>query len=188
MKKMRNAGLILVLIAAALLSGCATNINPPATAPQPPKAKFANFDEVYLVDLSVAPAYASSGANQKAAKKLQELLNSKMPQAFTNLKNVSSASSVNVSDGKKALVIQPEVEQMKFIGGMARFWVGAMAGSSAVLMKVTYTDKSNNEVIASPEFYQKANAYTGAWSYGATDNLMLDRVIEDIRNYSIVNR
>ena len=63
-----------------------------------------------------------------------------------------------------------------------------MAGSSAVLMQVTYRDSSTGEIIADPEFFRKAGAWSGAMSIGAADNRMLEDIAEDVVRYSSNNR
>jgi hypothetical protein len=63
-----------------------------------------------------------------------------------------------------------------------------MAGSSAVLMKVKLQDAASGEVLAEPEFYRAANAFTGGQTIGVTDNLMLDQIADDIANYCARNR
>jgi hypothetical protein len=49
----------------------------------------------------------------------------------------------------------------------------------------TYTFEE--KVIGEPEFYQHANAVAGAWTIGATDNLMLDRVAKLVAEYLVGN-
>lgn len=41
----------------------------------------------------------------------------------------------------------------------------------------------SGKVIATPEFYQRANAMAGAWTVGAHDNAMLQRVTVLVANY-----
>ena len=115
-------------------------------------------------------------------RKIDEQLFDKMRLVFPGLMDAQGRS-----DGR-TLLVEPYVKQIKFIGGAARFWVGAWAGSSAVLMKVTYTDRSTGEVLAETEFYRASNAMGGAYSMGATDNQMLEAVAQDIANYSLANR
>jgi hypothetical protein len=55
-------------------------------------------------------------------------------------------------------------------------------------MQVTYRDLGSGEIVANPEFYEQANAWGGAWSFGTTDNLMLSRAAQDIVNYTAANR
>lgn len=58
-----------------------------------------------------------------------------------------------------------------------------MAGSSAVRFTLQLTAEPGGEVIASPEFFQRAAAYGGMWSMGGTDNAMLVRVSTVLQEY-----
>lgn len=130
---------------------------------------------------TISPAFASAEANQKAARKINENLFNEMRMVLPDLKDASG------DPGAGTLVIEPVIEEIKFIGGFARFMVGAMAGSSAVLMKVTYTDAGTGKVIAEPEFYRAANAMAGGYSMGSSDNMMLTEIARDIANYTRLN-
>jgi len=76
----------------------------------------------------------------------------------------------------------------KFIGGAARFWAGAMAGSSAVLMQVTFRDGNTGQIIADNEFYRVANACYEGLTIGVPDNLMLEEIARDVASYCSLNR
>ena len=62
------------------------------------------------------------------------------------------------------------------VGVNGRFWAGPLAGSSAVVMKMRLVDKATGEVIAEPEFFQRASAMGGAFAVGGTDYGMLVRI------------
>lgn len=173
----------LLLAAEVWLSGCATNIRQPTSSPQPAKVRFDEFKAVEMRHVAVEPQCAKG--NERAIKKIDEELFSKMRFVFPELKEAAEPPEKAV---ERTLVIEPLIEDLKFIGGAARFWVGAMAGSSAVLMKVTYRDKATGEVIADPEFYRMANAFEGGQSIGVTDNMMLSRIADDICSYTRLNR
>ncbi|HKY06638.1 MAG TPA: hypothetical protein VJQ55_00265 [Candidatus Binatia bacterium] len=88
------------------------------------------------------------------------------------------------SGGIRTLVIQPRIEHIKFIGGGARFWAGPIAGSSAVIMKVKYIDKNSGKLVAEPEFFQRAAAWSGAFTVGGQDNAMLARIVTLVAEYT----
>jgi len=180
------AVIVSIALSAALLTGCATRIRQPAAAPQPVKVKLSTFKSVGLKTVVVNPKFAGAATNEKARKKINELLVTKMKFAIPELKQIDEVVKPDAAD-KPALVIEPVIEEIKFIGGAARFWVGAMAGSSAVLMKVTYTSSATGEVLAAPEFYKVGNAMAGGGSMGASDNLMLDEVVREIVDYTKLN-
>jgi hypothetical protein len=178
----RLSALILFFFVLGLGQGCATRLRQPSGPPESPKVKFSTFETVTLKHVEIAPKFASAGANKKAAKKIDEQLFMEMRKVFTDLRDDAETPA------QGGLLIEPLIEEIKFIGGGARFMVGAMAGSSAVPMKVTFTDVATGEVIAAPEFYQSANAFAGAYSYGAADNRMLSAIASDIASYTGLNR
>jgi hypothetical protein len=52
--------------------------------------------------------------------------------------------------GGHALKIEPYVVKLKFVDGGTRFFAGAFAGSSAVVMQLKLIDEATNEVVAQP--------------------------------------
>ncbi len=173
--------LVPVAVVTLLLQGCATTLSKPDSAPQPATVRLGTFANVALEPVEISPEFAAHSANKKAAKKINELLQDQMVYIFPNM------NSDEKKDGS-TLVIKPLIKEIKFIGGAARFWLGAMAGSSAVLMQVDYIDKQTADVVAAPEFYNQASAMGGAYSMGTTDNLMLDQIVDQIIKYTKANR
>lgn len=171
------------MLAGALGSGCATTIRKPAQAPAPAAVKLSTFKQYVMKPVALAPAFAQNSANQKASRKIDVELTAKLAMALSGLAKVDEADAA----GKKTLLVEPVVEEIKFIGGFARFMVGAMAGNSAVLLKVTFSDLASGKVIAAPEFYRAASSMGGGYSMGATDNLMLDQIAQDAADYAKMN-
>jgi hypothetical protein len=81
----------------------------------------------------------------------------------------------------RTLLIEPKIEEMKFVPKAARMWVGAMAGSSYVLISMKITEKETGQVIATPMFYAHASAWSGAWGTG--DDSMLTRIASNMAGY-----
>jgi hypothetical protein len=148
----------------------------------PPKAPFASFDRVEIAPVTLAAPWDKNKANVGAQSKIQGYFTSRLA-AWTLVLNARTAKT----DPPRALLIEPSIEKIKFIGMGARIWVGAMAGSSQVLMKLKITDKQTGEVIAEPEFYQRANAWGGAYSSGGTDSDMLSRITDLVATYLSAN-
>ena len=189
MKSMQSRGLGLVgvaVLAGLLGTGCATNIRKPAMAPAPTEVKLSTFKQYILKPVAIAPAFSASSANQKACRKIETELFAQLSMALPGLEK-AEADGAAAPKGKRVLVIEPVIEEIKFIGGFARFMVGGMAGSSAVLMKVTFLNSETGKVVAEPEFYRAANGMGGGYSIGATDNLMLDQIAQDIALYAKMN-
>lgn len=168
------------LLAATILclaSACATDIRAGATQNPSPEVTFNQFGRFELQSVKLAPRYANQSGNEAARAKIQKELELRLQPMFANWARRDGAT----------LVIEPVIDEVKFINGAARFWVGPIAGSSAVVMSVTFRDKRTGNVIARPQFYQQANAWGGSFTFGVTDNLMLNRIAELAAQYTAAN-
>ena len=148
-----------------LLGACVTHIAPTAKTNPPPVEPLAHFAHFELLPLQ---ASAEAKTETAALAKIETNLKAKIPA-------LTKAWEQTDPNGRK-LQIEPRVEQLKFVDGGTRFFAGAFAGSSAVVMKLKLIDAATHQVIAQPEFYQRAAAMGGAWSVGGTDNGMLERI------------
>jgi len=173
-----------LLVVFSLLAACTTDyITPPASAfNPPPSTPLSAFENVELQAITIAEPYNAHEKNIAAADKIQENL-------VVNLTNLISVW--NTDSGGAAttgtLVTEPVVTQIKFISASGRVMAGAMAGSSAVVMVVTFRQKETGTVIAAPEFYQRAQAMAGAYTFGVHDNMMLTRVAKLVSDYVQAN-
>ena len=161
-----------------LLSGCVTHITTDLTENPPPAEKFSSFNHIELLPVELVSPYKGQDANERALLKIQENVTFKMAPLLPKW-NESAAATVP----SKTLVITPVITEIKFINGAARFWAGAFAGSSAAIMKVQIVEKETGRTIAAPIFYARAAAMGGAWTFGATDNLMLTRIAGRLTDY-----
>jgi len=180
MKKYPTWRLVVPLL--GLLTGCATHITTTVTRNPPPAEKFSAFNRFELAKIALPPPYAGQGGNEKARAKIQEDLSQRMDPALKQW-NATGATE----EPARTLLIEPAIAEIKFINGTARFWAGAMAGSSAVIMKARISEKETGRVIATPMFYARAEAWGGAWTFGVTDNLMLDRIAGRLADYLLGN-
>ncbi|MCF8068334.1 MAG: hypothetical protein K9L30_07095 [Desulfobacterales bacterium] len=179
--------ILIVTITTLFLTSCATNLSKPTKLSKPTTVRFNKFQNVEMKAVELDENFASSDANQKALVKIDELLFRDIKMVFPNLKRIEL--SENFSDSaERTLQITPYIKEIKFVGGAARFWAGAMAGSSAVLMEVTFRDSSTGKVIADPEFFERGDAWSGGWSIGTTDNLMLNEVAKEITEYCSLSK
>jgi hypothetical protein len=88
-------------------------------------------------------------------------------------------------DAKNAqkLVIEPHLTDLHKPSGATRFFAGAMAGDGFIKVKVVITEQPSGKVVAEPEFYRRASAMAGAWTMGAHDNAMLEKVAGLVASY-----
>ncbi|GLS25746.1 hypothetical protein [Marinibactrum halimedae] len=176
---------VIMAVSVLFLASCATQIVETPSRVTPATVKLSTFKKVVLVDAELAPNYAGQGANEKAAKKINEHLQMKLSGIFSDLEVVSveesKAKSYTQYSNNEVLVIKPYIKQIKFIGGAARFWAGAMAGSSVVIMDTAFLDGASKNQLSNPGFERSAGAYTDA--FGIASNRMLEDVAYDVVNY-----
>lgn len=173
------SGLVLLFSSTAALAG--EEIRPSVERNAPPAVQLDQYQRFDLKPVELAPAYADHPANRKALGALQENVDQRLGQ-WTAQRNAQAAA-----DGARTLRLEPVVEKVRFISGGKRFWAGAFAGSSQILLKLRLVDAASGEVVAEPEFYQHARGMAGAWTVGGADNAMLARVASLAQDYVTAN-
>ena len=83
------------------------------------------------------------------------------------------------------LAVEVSITDMKFVSGGKRFWAGGFAGDSHAAGVVRLVDKDSGKVLQSQNFINHANGVAGAWSFGATDNGMLDHLAANMGDWGI---
>ncbi|MBB5209777.1 hypothetical protein [Chiayiivirga flava] len=158
-----------LLAAAVLLAGCATQIRPTVSDNPPPTRALNTFEAFELRPVAIAAGVAEP----EAVAKIQQHIDAKVKPLLAQWSRGAGAT----------LVLEPTIRELKFVSGGNRVWAGAMAGSSAVRLTVRLTDKASGAVVAEPEFYQRAAAMGGAYSFGGSDNAMLERIASVLVEY-----
>ena len=148
----------------------------------PPSTALNAFDGFQVLPIEMVAPYAGQPANEQAKTRLQAYVDERVP-AIVSAWNAAEAKH----SPPRTLKIEPVIRHVKFVSGKARFWGGAFAGGTAVLLTVKLSDAETGEVIAEPEFYQHANAMGAAYSFGGTDKAMLGRTAELLANYLKAN-
>ncbi len=67
------------------------------------------------------------------------------------------------------LVVDGYVEDLRIVGGGARFWAGAFAGKSHMDVKVVAHDAATGALVSEQLIQSDNNAFGAAWSFGASD-------------------
>lgn len=152
------------LLALSLVQGCATRVKASTTSNPAPTEAFSAFGRI-----EVKPAVFAEGykGNLAGVAKINENINKDLAES---LKKWNAGP-----ENGRVLIIEPIVEEMQFQSGVKRVFLGPLAGSSGVRMRVIIRDNKGNE-IARPEFFQRASAMAAGFMLGVHDNLMLTRV------------
>lgn len=145
--------LVAFLLLSALFPGCATHIAPSTETNPRPSETFSNFNRFELAPLQ---AGSTEVANQRAAlNKIGQNLQERLGVRVQQWNNQPADAPI------RTLLIEPTVTEMKFVSGAKRVWLGATAGSSAVILKARISDKETGNTVATPEFYSKSSAMGG---------------------------
>jgi hypothetical protein len=162
----------------ASMVGCVTHIAPQEGQNPPPDEKFAAFDRFELQPLQRDPGERLSPA---ALAKIQQNIDARLRAQIEEWNEKPARGII------RTLVIQPMISDGKFVSGAKRFWFGGMAGSSAIILHATFTEKETGKLIAQPDFFARAAAASGAWTFGAADNIMLVRIANSFAVYVVKN-
>jgi hypothetical protein len=171
----RTIALSSVVLSLAVLQGCATSIKASSTANPPPAQAFSSYGRIEVKPVVFKEGYKGDYAGlAKIDENFKKDLAPKLEKWNT------------VPANGRTLVVEPVVEELSFKHGAKRVLLGPLAGSSGVLMRVTFRDNAGN-VVATPEFFQRTAAMSGGFTMGSMDNVMLMRVANLASGYVIAN-
>jgi hypothetical protein len=163
------------LVSVALLQGCATNIKASSTVNPPPAKAFSAYSRIEVKPVVFKEGYKGDYAG---LAKIDENFKKDLAPRLAQWNS-------RAADGN-TLVVEPVVEELSFKHGAKRVLLGPLAGSSGVLMRVTFRDNTG-KVIATPEFFQRTAAFSGGYTFGINDNMMLTRVANLASGYVVAN-
>lgn len=163
------------LAALALVQGCATHVRSTALTNPPPAEAFKNFGRIEVRPVAFAPGVKGK---EKGIERIDANMKKDLAQKL--------AEWNSRPENGRTLVVEPVVQQLELTGGATRVMFGPLAGSSGVLMRMNIRDNKGN-VIATPEFFQRADAMAAGWTMGVGDGMMLTRVSNLATDYLIGN-
>lgn len=147
-----------------MLQGCATSVKASSTQNPAPREAFSSFGRIEVKPTVFVKGYEG---NQAGMAKIDENIRKDLAESLKTW-NAGPANG-------RVLIIEPIVEEIQFKSGAKRVFLGPLAGSSGVRMRVMIRD-SKGVLVATREFFQRAGAMAAGFTLGAHDNLMLTRV------------
>ena len=179
---LRRLAAVLFVVALAAPGAFAAPPRFAADARNPPPSTALNVYSTFeLAPVAMAPEVAAHKGNVVAANYLQVDIDERIPKLIAPW-NARAATAA-----PRTLVIQPEVMQIRFITGGKRLFTGSFGGNSWALLRLRLTDKETGQVVAEPQFYQRAFAMAAGYSLGAADKLMLARLADMSASYLKTN-
>jgi hypothetical protein len=180
----RSLTLLAVLAVAA---GCAANpakrqkiIDDEVSRLHPPDAPLASFGAFEVTPIAMAAEVREKADKVAMATDLGKRLEAQLRPTLDGW-----AAAAPPETRSRTLVIQPTVLSLRVVGGGARFWLGAMAGDSAIDVRLELVDKATGKAIANERIAKSSGGMSGAWSMGSTDRNLSQYVI-DIANAYLV--
>ena len=178
----RRLTALVAVLGMTLMFGCATKIKGPEVGMPHPTINFGEFTHFELVHTELNSAYADNPNNMIALQKVDRNMVVGMCKLIPEMTVVEEGELP--SDAPWTLRVEPFIEEVKYIRWGQRLWSHMFAGKGAIVMRVRYVDAAKGEVIAEPWFYQHANAVQAGFVPGLSDNLMLNRVVWAISDYT----
>ncbi len=168
-----------IIIAVCLaLVGCATNPETLASVAKTeaarlvaPTQRLSGFASYELKPMVLSEAVTADHAKVEEAALLESSLKARIQPL---LDQWTAAGGTTGHAG--TLVIEPHLASLRVVSGGARFWAGAMAGESSIDMDLLLTDQATGQTLAKPRITRSADAMTGAWSIGKSDDNLLDYI------------
>ena len=195
-----------VIAAFAVLAGCATDKagngdSAKTSESQPEKVQFKDqqynatpatvklgeFTSVELKETALTPKDAKNDNNRESAKRIDGMLLTGLKEIWPDIRVIPAGGEFS-QNAERTLQITPSITNIKLKSVGTRIWLGAMAGGSDIVMHVDYADSATGQVIANPDFWKGNNAWSGAWSFGASDNQIRDAVVSQILAYTAGNK
>lgn len=168
---------IIAFVFCIILSGCAASpqalesVGKAESARMAPPAKrFSSYADYVIRPMVLSPAVQKEPGKVKAAGELENTLRAKLQPLLDQWKAAASSGQ----SGK--LVIEPNLAALKIVSGGARFWIGPMAGDSSIDLDLVITDQTTGQQVAKPRIMRNADAMTGAWSIGKSDQNLFDYI------------
>ena len=159
--------ILIALFAAVVLSACGGGKNVRSDDPYAPdrvasviqNLKYHNvIIHPYTVDKSVdEPGTAAADCYQATLDYLART------NIFSSVKQTTGAAP-----DLDTLVVDADVQSLRIVGGAARFWAGAFAGSSQMTLEVVARD-SGGATVGQRAVSNSNNAVGASWSFGASD-------------------
>ncbi len=141
-----------------------------ATVRKAPKVA-SGYKNIVLDPLQISPQYTTD--YPKMALQFQTSMISYL-RGKKAYKHVEANSSNKHLHNGHTLIVDVKVISMRIVSPSARFWAGAMAGSSYMDLYIKLIDASSKKVIHEEVIDTYNNAFASAWSPGSEQALPID--------------
>jgi hypothetical protein len=166
-----------ILAFCLVITGCATSpetlssvAKTEAARLAAPTQRLSTFAGYELKPMVLGEAVTMDRAKVEEAAVLERALKARIQPL------IDQWTATGGTDRAGTLVIEPHLASLRVVSGGARFWAGAFAGDSSIDMDLLLTDQASGQVVSKPRITRSADAMTGAWSIGQSDDNLLDYI------------
>lgn len=176
--------IISVLLVAGLLTACAADpakveavAVDEASRLQPPTKLLSMYKTFELQDMTFGEEIKLEDKKMAEAREFEASFKARVGQLLDTWNTADRPSS------QGQLSIQPHLARLRIVSGGARFWVGGMAGDSFIDLDLRLVDAETGVVVADVRIRRNADAMTGGWSVGKSDQNLDDYIVSITHEY-----
>ena len=140
-----------------------------------PSRPLSEFESYELAPMGMADAIRAEAGKLEEAQEFEGNLKAKIQPLLDQWNGAAQGS------GK--LLVKSELVGLRVISGGARFWAGAFAGDSFVDVNLILEVAESGEQLSNVRVYRDADAMSGAWSIGKSDQNLDEYVVSIIHEY-----
>jgi hypothetical protein len=175
---------ISVILVAGLLAACASDpakveavAVDEAARLQPPTKLLSMYKTFELQDLTFGEEIMLEEKKMAEAREFETAFKAKIEPLLASWNAADTAGS------EGTLSIQPHLARLKIVSGGARFWAGGLAGDSYIDMDLRLIDAETGVVVADVIIRRNADAMTGGWSVGKSDQNLDNYIVSIAHQY-----
>lgn len=176
--------ILAVILIAGLLTACAADpakvqavAESEAERLAPPSRPLSSYAEFELRPMTFSQEIMSQEGKRQEAREFEGNLVAKVSPL---LDQWNAADNIG-TDGK--LGIKVHVDGLRIVSGGNRFWAGAWAGNSFIDIDLQLIDENAGAAIAKVRIRRDADAMTGSWSVGKSDQNLDDYIVSIVHEY-----
>ncbi len=168
---------VMVLAIFAMLTGCAGQ----QSQTTPGQAVEASDENPFANEKKLAKSYANLVVTEFTATdeilrdypaELAASRDAAVAALIQGGKYQAVLTDVSTAADGPTLLVKTHIPQMRIVGFNARFWAGAFAGSTDMVLEITCIDQQTGLEMVSKTLASNVNVMGATWSFGATDRSM----------------
>lgn len=163
--------LAMLILVTAMGLGCAGKQAVPMETASPAKAESSDLEldkkytRIVFQEFEVPDQINNDYPEAATTCKVAAISKLKQKKMFDEVEEASTKKTYD-SD---TLLVKVKVEEMRVVSGAARFWGGALVGSSSITLNAQFVNAKTGEVVGHKKLSSANNPFGAAWTAGSSD-------------------